>query len=267
MLRIGTWNEAAGMPGMHRSFVLFKPTDIYKGLGREIISKLPSCCIQSEIYPPQHLFHIHEGKHTYPQDLEKLTQCVVTSYHETTMQFTNILSILCVLSTALALPTTTHQQDITVISAAMRRVNASLKKLDNALKASSNLSPNGNQQVLDLLALDWEVADEVRFSVQQISQGPKIPDLEAVVLLVDFYELPSLIYNVCDGWMVAKRLVQQAGRQKDVLEELINDSKAITQFSNALLGKLGKIPRAAGDGLTKILTTIMDVAIEDYRRP
>lgn len=183
------------------------------------------------------------------------------------MLFSNVVTAFCFLSSTVALPILSPR-DTTVPDQAFRRILGKMKPLDDAMKRIRMGVGDPGEQTVNLLALDWDLQQELKESAKSVRRIQELSMVEASSLLTTMSQLPLLATSIANGWIQWKPMVVAGQKEKDVRGQLKDDADALSEFADALNGKVPKVALIQGVGSTwkSSLTSPMEKAVKEYER-
>jgi hypothetical protein len=183
------------------------------------------------------------------------------------MRLSNILTALCIASSTIALPILSPR-DMTVPEQAFRRIINRMKPLDDAMKRIRTGVGDPGEQTVNLLALDWDLMQELRDSSRKIRAIPELTTFEATSLLTTMNQLPTMATSIANGWIQWKVMVVAARKEDDVRKQLKDDADALLEFADAMNGKVPKaaLIQTVGSTWKSALTATIDKAVRSYRK-
>ncbi|KAF2423464.1 hypothetical protein EJ08DRAFT_682238 [Tothia fuscella] len=146
----------------------------------------------------------------------------------------------------------------------MNRIISRTKALEDAMKRIRNGVGDPKAQTVKLLALDWDMMDEIRQSSREVRRGPELNLAEATSLLGMMRQIMTLTTSATDGWMRWKPMVEAAKLEQDVLKQLKNTWEASATFCDTMNDKGPAVARQAGTTYKKELQAVIERAIRLY---
>jgi hypothetical protein len=184
------------------------------------------------------------------------------------MLFSRIISAALLCWRVAALPIDTTAQDSKPIEAAMQRLTNQAKKIDKQFKSLSKIrvtnAEEAYRQTTNLLIVDWDLAEEMRISIQDIQRASRIGENDVErVLNKGFFQIGPENFL---SWMNVKPMVKAAGRIDDVLKQLKEDHQTYSDFMNALQPKLPSIAARYGVTTKADILNRINMVIQSYKR-
>jgi hypothetical protein len=199
------------------------------------------------------------------------------------MQLKAIISALCLLGSAVALPTHTQEkQNLQVrqwgaspastgpppIEITFRNAGNALEGLQKELRSWRNLRGGDIQKVVrQAEALQKRATSEVHNGAREIRRGPYITPGEAYKMGEWANAFSDLVVDTMELWISNKRIVNQVNARQVILNELKDFAEALISFSDA------SNSRVSVASLTTSITnhkkrqaTAVENAIKDYSR-
>ncbi|KAF2432045.1 hypothetical protein EJ08DRAFT_648431 [Tothia fuscella] len=184
------------------------------------------------------------------------------------MHFPTLFAAVCLVGSVVAAPVELASRDSRVIDAALKRVSAAMKKLSDEMKVQAPWRPKGgadpNKQTITLLALDWEIGEELRYQTDLISRGPNVNIVEATALTNQLNAILPSAQSITDGWNELKPMIKAANKRNDVYQQLKKDSIATKGFSDAMQSKMPYIAQPIGSLYKGSLVSIVETAVADF---
>jgi hypothetical protein len=183
------------------------------------------------------------------------------------MQF-GLLTLIVLIASVAALPferTLATRRDTSVIDVYLTRMSADLQvlKLDLRGLPSGGSREIANQRALNLLDELKKLGRTMEAGINAVRGGPSVTALETIGLTGSVTSMSSLVSDVTAGFNTenTKRMIWFAGKkeaQNSFAQELARNSKAYSNFANALISKLPVLEQ----GLAGILKSGVGALVE-----
>jgi hypothetical protein len=179
-----------------------------------------------------------------------------------------LLTAVCLLSSAIAAPTTLIARDTTVIERAVYRVTMSTSRLDQALRSlpQGGSSQEAARYTTNLIGLGREIIEDMNVGAREIRRGPMMGPIENVKIVDPLQNMAKWLQSAMTGWVNAKTMVTVAGRKTNVHEHLLAIAEAVTQFGDGWYNKLPIANKAMGGLMKDRHQAIIEVAVREYTR-
>jgi hypothetical protein len=153
------------------------------------------------------------------------------------MRFT-ILPLLCLASSALALPVETAQQDSSIIERSLRSVTASLDRLSAELQAINPRMPSSEvlRRWPDVERAGHDVSQLLDRDAREIRMGPTVNAFEAASLLTPINKLSDATDRTVNEWITIKNSFN-AGDRRRVVEILKHHQASSGAYADAMLNR------------------------------
>jgi hypothetical protein len=178
----------------------------------------------------------------------------------------NILPILLLTTSALALPIDNAAQDITVIQRSMKNVSSALSTLRSTIRT---ISPRmSSSEVLnrwpDIERTSGMVTRGMNSDALEIRKAPAINLIESSELLSPINELETATQQVVNEWIAIKPAINNKDKQ-NVVKILKDHQAAAGQYADALLSRQSGLATPAGRYFGSRVQQIIEQAVTAYR--
>jgi hypothetical protein len=177
----------------------------------------------------------------------------------------NVLPLLFIANTVLALPVDNAAQDITIIQRSMKNVSNAMTKLRAAIH---NINPRMSSNEVSRLWPNVEstchmVADIMDQDALQIRKAPMINLIESTELLGPINELETSTQQIVNEWISIKPAINRKDRE-NVLRILKDHKAAAGQYADALLSRQSGFAAPAGQYFGSRVQQNIQQAINAY---
>jgi hypothetical protein len=178
----------------------------------------------------------------------------------------NILQVLCLTASVLALPIENTAQDITIIQRSMKNVSSALGTLRSALHSITPRMSNAD------VSSRWPEVERVSRMMTQgmnsdaleIRKAPTMNIIESSELLAPINDLESATQQVVNEWIAIKPAINNRDKQ-NVVKILKDHQAAAGQYADALLSRQSGLAAPAGRYFGSKVQQTIEQAVTAYR--
>jgi hypothetical protein len=180
----------------------------------------------------------------------------------------NILPLLCLVGSALALPANLVARDSAIIERYLGSIINKMGRLDDALRAvpRGGSADEARRITSDLVRYQQDLIEEYRLGARDVRRGPAAGVLDAPRLSEPWYNMGLWLQSNSNGWISAKDMVTAAGKKGEVLDLLMTASEASIVFDEACIAKVAGAGTLLGNWAKSQHGQYIEAAITQYKK-